>query len=93
MNMHLVLAMAVVWFVAGDVSLAGAFECNVCHSKNPAMVTMHEAVRGRGCFGCHKVGERLMGKGQPKDKASLMERRVKDAACIECHKAKQQTGE
>ena len=89
--MRSLVVMMAVWFVAGGASLAwaGAFECNVCHSKNPSMVKMHEAVRGRGCFGCHKVGERLMGKGQPKDKASLMERRVNDPVCIECHKVKQ----
>jgi formate-dependent nitrite reductase cytochrome c552 subunit len=65
---------------------AQAFECKVCHSKNPAMVRMHKAVQGRGCFDCHKVGEKLMGKGQPKDPASLVKRRVADPLCVECHK-------
>jgi Class III cytochrome C family len=65
---------------------AHAFECKVCHSKNPAMVRMHQAVQGRGCFDCHKVGEKLMGKGQQKDLASLMKRRVADSLCVECHK-------
>lgn len=65
---------------------AGPFECKVCHSKNPAMVRMHQAVQGRGCFGCHKVGERLMGKGEPKDPESLLKRRVSDPLCVECHK-------
>jgi hypothetical protein len=66
--------------------IACAFECNVCHSKNPAMVKMHKAVQGRGCFDCHKVGEKLMGKGQPKDLASLLKRRGADPLCVECHK-------
>lgn len=65
---------------------AHAFECKVCHSKNPAMVRMHKAVQGRGCFGCHKVGEKLMGKGEPKDPESLLKRRVSDPLCVECHK-------
>lgn len=65
---------------------AQAFECKVCHSKNPAMVQMHKAVQGRGCFDCHKVGEKLMGKGQPKDRESLLKRRVSDPLCVECHK-------
>lgn len=62
-----------------------AFECNVCHSKNPAMVRMHQALKGRNCFDCHKMGEKLMGKGQPKDRESLLKRRVADPTCVECH--------
>ena len=68
---------------------AGAFECNECHSKNRAMVKMHQAVRGQGCFGCHKVGDKLMGKGQPKDMGSLIKRRISDEHCIPCHAVKQ----
>ncbi len=66
---------------------ANAFQCNVCHSKNPAMVRMHKATqaKGTGCFDCHKVGEKLMGKGAPKDRDSLLKRRVADPLCIECH--------
>ncbi len=75
--------------VAGAVftmhGMACAFECKVCHSKNPAMVRMHRAVQGRGCFDCHIVGEKLMGKGQPKDRESLLKRRVSDLHCVECH--------
>jgi hypothetical protein len=67
-----------------------AFECNVCHSKNPAMVKMHKAVRGRNCFDCHKIGEKLMGKAQPKDRESLLRRRASDPLCVECHAAKAQ---
>lgn len=68
--------------------IACAFECKVCHSKNPAMVRMHKAVQATeiGCFDCHRVGEKLMGKGQPKDPASLVKRRVADPLCVECHK-------
>jgi len=66
--------------------IAHAYECTVCHSKNPAMVRMHKAVQGRGCFDCHRVGEKLMGKGQPKDPESLRKRRVSDPLCVECHK-------
>ncbi len=64
-----------------------AFQCNECHSKNPAMVKMHKALQGRGCFDCHKVGEKLMGKAQPKDRDSLLKRRVTEPLCVECHKA------
>ncbi|QEM69563.1 cytochrome C [Geobacter sp. FeAm09] len=68
---------------------AAAFECKVCHSKNPRMVAMHTALRGENCFGCHKVGDRLMGKREPKDTESLLRRRVSDAECVRCHGKKQ----
>ena len=68
---------------------AAAFECNVCHSKNPAMVRMHKATQAKdiGCFDCHKVGEKLMGKSQPKDRDSLLRRRATDPLCIGCHRS------
>jgi formate-dependent nitrite reductase cytochrome c552 subunit len=70
------------------VSAALAFQCNVCHSKNPAMVRMHKAVQAKeiGCFDCHKMGEKLMGKGRPKDRESLLARRVSEPVCVGCHK-------
>jgi len=65
---------------------AFGFQCKECHSKNPAMVRMHAALQGRGCFDCHKVGDRLMGKGIPKDKSAQMQRRASEPVCLECHK-------
>jgi hypothetical protein len=67
-------------------SFAAAFECKVCHSKNPKMVAMHKALEGQNCFGCHKVGEKLMGKGQPKDLDSQLKRRVTETECLPCHR-------
>ncbi len=71
---------------------AQAFECNVCHSKNPAMVRMHQTLKGQNCFGCHKMGTKLMGKGQPKDHESLMKRRQTEEICLPCHGAPQKQG-
>jgi len=67
--------------------LALGFQCNVCHSKNPALMAMHKAVqaKGIGCFDCHKAGEKLMGKAQPKDRDSLLARRASEPLCGECH--------
>lgn len=65
---------------------AYGFECNVCHSKNPAMVKMHKELKGRNCFDCHRIGEKLMGKGVPKDKAAQIKRRETEEICFECHK-------
>jgi mono/diheme cytochrome c family protein len=50
------------------------------------MVAMHKALEGQNCFGCHKVGEKLMGKGQPKDLDSLLKRRVTETECLPCHR-------
>lgn len=69
---------------------AFAFQCNECHSKNPAMVKMHKALQGRNCFDCHKIGEKLMGKAVPKDKSSQIKRRESDPLCQECHKKNQE---
>ena len=68
-------------------SRADAFECNVCHSKNPAMVRMHKAIQAKeiGCFDCHKVGEKLLGKGRSKSLESLLKRRSANPACVGCH--------
>ena len=68
------------------INPAYAFECKECHSKNPKMVTMHKAFEGRNCFDCHNIGEKLMGKGKPKDLDSLLKRRTTDSSCIECHR-------
>ena len=70
-------------------SSAQAYECKVCHSKNPRMVAMHKALEGQNCFACHKVGEKLMGKGKPKDMASLLQRRVTESECLPCHGRKE----
>jgi hypothetical protein len=71
------------------VSAASAFECNVCHSKNPKMVAMHKALDGQNCFGCHKVSEKLMGKSKLKDLDSLLKRRVTEPECLPCHVRKE----
>jgi hypothetical protein len=65
---------------------AFAFECNECHSKNPKMVKMHEALHGRNCFDCHRIGEKLMGKAVPKDRSAQMARWGTDPLCVGCHK-------
>ncbi len=64
-----------------------AFQCNVCHSKNPAMVAMHKAVQAKeiGCFDCHRMGEKLMGKAPAKDRNSLLARQSTEPVCAGCH--------
>jgi len=58
-----------------------------CHSKRPATVAMHQAVKGRNCFSCHVRGERLRKKGgiPPEKHAEFLRRRTKEPQCLECH--------
>ncbi|MCX7991575.1 MAG: cytochrome C [Proteobacteria bacterium] len=54
-----------------------SFECKVCHSKNPKMVSMHKALNFKDCFNCHRPG------GIKKD--NLKEQAKSDEKCIRCH--------
>jgi len=92
MNQRLYIGLAIVAAYSVLTADADAFECNICHSKNPAMVKMHQALKGQGCFGCHKVGAKLMGKGQPKDHERLLKRRQTEEMCLPCHGASQKEG-
>lgn len=55
--------------------------CNVCHSKNPNMVTMHKRFTMSDCFACHS-------KGMQKDKTLSMKQRETDQRCTRCHQKK-----
>ena len=83
-HIRLIVTLAVILAVLP--ATAPAFECTVCHSKNPGMVRMHQALQGRNCFDCHKVGEKLMRKKEPKDRESLLARRTSDPFCGPCHR-------
>jgi hypothetical protein len=88
MQKNLAIALILGLCASARPEVAAAFECNVCHSKNPAMVKMHKATQSKeiGCFDCHRIGEKLMGKGRPKDLASLLQRRIIEQICTECHR-------
>lgn len=88
MPKNLAIALVILLCASTRPDTAAAFECTVCHSKNPAMVKMHKAAQSKeiGCFTCHKIGEKLMGKGRPKDPASLTQRRTTEPICVECHR-------
>ncbi|WP_298432441.1 cytochrome c3 family protein [Geobacter sp.] len=85
MSSRFVIAGLLIGSLSGS-AWGGMFECKECHSKKPGMVRMHQALQGRGCFGCHKMGERLMGKAEAKDPDALLKRRVSDPLCVECHR-------
>lgn len=54
--------------------------CNECHSKNPKMRRMHEALGYKDCFKCHGFGKI---KKTPEERAVQM---TSDPLCIDCHK-------
>ena len=57
----------------------GAYACTVCHSKNPKMVLMHEALEFKDCFVCH--GPNSKRSGERKNEKSNAE------LCVRCHAA------
>jgi hypothetical protein len=87
MPVRLTFIPIIVLLVGSRATPVSAMECNVCHSKNPAMVKMHKETQSKGisCFDCHRIGEKLMGKGQPKDKVSQLKRRGTEEICKQCH--------
>lgn len=54
--------------------------CNVCHSKNPKMQKMHEALGYKDCFKCHGMGQV---KKNPDERNQQMS---SDPLCVNCHK-------
>ena len=64
------------WGAAADRE---ALSCNVCHSKNPKMVRMHEELGFKDCFQCH-------GKGLARNPEEKKARMTGDTRCIACHK-------
>ncbi len=64
------------WVVPAGREASG---CNVCHSKNPKMVKMHEELGFKDCFKCHGQG---MGKTTEEKKAQM----TGDKRCTPCHK-------
>jgi len=60
----------------------------ICHSKQPAMKRMHEAIGTTGCGNCHTKSENLMSRKDGKDstaKADLAKRKGEDKFCGPCH--------
>jgi len=53
--------------------------CNECHSRNPKMRKMHEALGYKDCFKCHGMGQVKKGDEQKTQMTS-------DPLCIDCHK-------
>jgi len=52
--------------------------CTVCHSKNPKMVRMHEALGYKDCFLCH--GPTAIKRVDPPG-----QQMTNDGRCVRCH--------
>ena len=74
-SLFLILTVVACLFYVGQEAAA----CNVCHSKNPKMVRMHEELGFKDCFKCHGEG---LEKNPEKKKAEMTE----DSRCTPCHK-------
>ena len=61
---------------AGSPS-SGDAACTVCHSKNPKMVAMHEALEFKDCFTCH--GPVAQAINDP------LKQMNSDDRCVRCH--------
>ena len=82
-NTHTMFMIALVFIsllIAMGIALATheVYGCNVCHSKNPKMVKMHEELGFKDCFTCHGPG---MAKTPESQKAQM----IGDERCIPCH--------
>ncbi len=74
--MILLLLLTAAWlFPFGDEIYA----CNVCHSKNPRMVRMHEELGFKDCFRCHGQG---LARTPEEEKTQM----TGDGRCTTCHK-------
>ena len=62
-----------------------------CHSKNPSIVRMHNALQGEDCSQCHNSNDNLVARKRdtlPPANAADEKKRVKtEAICRKCHLA------
>jgi hypothetical protein len=79
MRVHLFLFLASLCFIEG------AHACTVCHSKDPKMVRMHEALEFKDCFLCHGPATKRSGS-PPQEQMST------DKLCVRCQTATDRTG-
>jgi hypothetical protein len=60
---------------------AWAMKCDKCHSKNPKMVKMHDALGNKDCFKCHF-------RGLKRTKEETEQLKASDERCVSCHQVK-----
>ncbi|MHB8173162.1 MAG: cytochrome c3 family protein [Nitrospirota bacterium] len=72
-TVYLILTLSVLLFPSASIA------CNSCHSKNPKMVLMHQALGFKDCSKCH-------GPLQKKFPGGLKEQMAADSRCTGCHK-------
>ncbi|MBI5640794.1 MAG: hypothetical protein HZA17_10235 [Nitrospirae bacterium] len=75
------IAFIAAFLVSATILIGDASACNVCHSKNPKMVKMHEELGFKDCFNCHNPFNQ---KTDEERKAQM----TSDQLCINCHAPK-----
>ena len=71
-------------FLNAAILLKDADACAVCHSKDPKMVRMHEALEFKDCFLCH--GPAAKRSADPQQQMSA------DKLCVRCHTRQEKPG-
>lgn len=61
-----------------SMNASPGFACTECHSKNPKMVRMHEALEYKDCFVCHGPTAKKTGEAPNV-------RMTRDELCVRCH--------
>ena len=73
-----IIAIAIIAALAGT-AWADGFGCTECHSKNPKLKAMHEALEFKDCFTCHNSVTNVRFSDEAK------RNRDKDPRCVRCH--------
>jgi predicted CXXCH cytochrome family protein len=76
-NAPLIISAMIILLCAAQPAAAA---CNVCHSKNPKMVSMHKALQYKDCFKCH-------GPGSDRKSPNAKDEMKTDPLCTGCHAA------
>ena len=76
--MKIAIAAVVLVFMLAT-SLYAEFQCGECHSKDPKLKRMHEALQFKGCPKCH------VSRSEMKFTDEAKANRGKDPRCIPCH--------
>lgn len=75
-NAHLIISAMIILLCAAQPAAAA---CNVCHSKNPKMVSMHKALQYKDCFKCH-------GPASDRKSPNAKDEMRTDPLCVSCHR-------
>jgi len=85
MSKSMALAILLSLFLTAPILFKDAHACTVCHSKDPRMVRMHEALEFKDCFLCH-------GPVSKRSHDAPQQQMRTDKLCVRCHGRTDTTG-